>query len=325
MNTETKIKTVQTRHSEEIILAKSPEEMFGKYAAENINHVWQEDFVDDTVGEVVQIERKQLLFERGTYFDNRNIDSVRFHFDAGEITEALVSNQCRIGNEIDHWGLQAYKVKVSINGKNNVIVCQARSLTMAHAIVKDWCELHLDKSFLIVSITELSTGTILNAALKKRDEVAENSAEVSAEASEISERAEEVAEEPLPSLEEETPDPNDEVDLVGEELEKEAAEAAASKKSSSGYYEVQLEIHYQYKDRDLKHTDIKGFLVEAKDADAARDVCFGYIDMTREDNETVEEIRIISASPFSCYKVIEREFTAAYIDAERNEEKKSNE
>lgn len=49
--------------------------------------------------------------------------------------------------------------------------------------------------------------------------------------------------------------------------------------------------------------------------------------MTREDNETVEEIRIISASPFSCYKVIEREFTAAYIDAERNaeEQKKSNE
>lgn len=151
---------------------------------------------------------------------------------------------------------------------------------------------------------------------------AENSAEVSAEASEISEKAEEVAEEPLPSLEEETPDPNDEVDLGGEELE-----AAASKKSSSGYYEVQLEIHYQYNDRDLKHTDIKSFLVEAKDADAARDACFGYIDMTREDNESVEEIRIISASPFSCYKVIEREFTAAYIDAERNaaEQKKSNE
>ena len=74
---------------------------------------------------------------------------------------------------------------------------------------------------------------------------------------------------------------------------------------------------------------IKGVLtaVEAKDADAARDACFGYIDMTREDNESVEEIRIISASPFSCYKVIEREFTAAYIDAERNaeEQKKSNE
>lgn len=302
MKTENQIKTVQTRHNEVLLLAKTPEDMFGKYAAENIYHVWNEDFKDQDSGEIVSVERKQLLFERGTYFDNRNIDTVRFHFDAGELTEALVSNQCRIGNEIDHWGLQAYKVKVSINGKNNVIVCQARSLTMAHEIVKDWCELHLEKSFLIVSITELSTGIILNAALKKREEVAE---------------------EPLPTLEEEAaPDPNDDVDLGGEELE-----AAASKKSSSGYYEVQLEIHYQYNDRDLKHTDIKSFLVEAKDADAARDACFGYIDMTREDNETVEEIRIISASPFSCYKVIEREFTAAYIDAERNaeEQKKSNE
>lgn len=302
MKTENQIKTVQTRHNEVLLLAKTPEDMFGMYAAENIYHVWNEDFKDQDSGEIVSVERKQLLFERGTYFDNRNIDTVRFHFDAGELTEALVSNQCRIGNEIDHWGLQAYKVKVSINGKNNVFVCQARSLTMAHEIVKDWCELHLEKPFLIVSITELSTGIILNAALKKREEVAE---------------------EPLPSLEEEAaPDPNDDVDLGGEELE-----AAASKKSSSGYYEVQLEIHYQYNDRDLKHTDIKSFLVEAKDADAARDACFGYIDMTREDNETVEEIRIISASPFSCYKVIEREFTAAYIDAERNaeEQKKSNE
>lgn len=323
MKTENQIKTVQTRHNEVLLLAKTPEDMFGMYAAENIYHVWNEDFKDQDSGEIVSVERKQLLFERGTYFDNRNIDTVRFHFDAGELTEALVSNQCRIGNEIDHWGLQAYKVKVSINGKNNVFVCQARSLTMAHEIVKDWCELHLEKPFLIVSITELSTGIILNAALKKREEVAENSAEVSTEASEISEKAEEVAEEPLPSLEEEAaPDPNDDVDLGGEELE-----AAASKKSSSGYYEVQLEIHYQYNDRDLKHTDIKSFLVEAKDADAARDACFGYIDMTREDNESVEEIRIISASPFSCYKVIEREFTAAYIDAERNaaEQKKSNE
>ena len=318
MKTENQIKTVQTRHNEVLLLAKTPEDMFGMYAAENIYHVWNEDFKDQDSGEIVSVERKQLLFERGTYFDNRNIDTVRFHFDAGELTEALVSNQCRIGNEIDHWGLQAYKVKVSINGKNNVFVCQARSLTMAHEIVKDWCELHLEKPFLIVSITELSTGIILNAALKKREEVAEN-AEESAEA----DASAEAAEEPLPSLEEETaPDPNDDVDLGGEELE-----AAASKKSSSGYYEVQLEIHYQYNDRDLKHTDIKSFLVEAKDADAARDACFGYIDMTRGDNETVEEIRIISASPFSCYKVIEREFTAAYIDAERNaeEQKKSNE
>ena len=324
MNTETKIKTVQTRHNEEIILATTPEEMFGKYAAENINHVWKEDFVDEDKGEVVTMERKQLIFERGTYFDNRNIDSVRFHFEAGEFSQALVSNQCRIGNEIDHWGLQTYKVKVSINGKNNVIVCQARSLTMAHAIVKDWCELHLDKAFLIVSIAELSTGTILNAALKKREDASANeSAEDSAEAQNAEAAAEE---EQLPTLEEEAAsDPNDDGDIFGgEELEKEA-EAASSKKSSSGYYEVQLEIHYQYKDRDLKHSAVKGFLVEAKDADAARDVCFGYIDMTREDNETVEEIRIISASPFSCYKVIEREFTAAYIDAERNETQKSNE
>ena len=64
---------------------------------------------------------------------------------------------------------------------------------------------------------------------------------------------------------------------------------------------------------------MKGFLVQADDADAARDACFGYIDLNRSDDDTVEEIRIVSATPFNCFKVIEREFTAAYIDAEKNE------
>lgn len=312
MKTETRIKTVQTRHNETKLLAKTPEEMFGKYAAENINHVWQEDFVDDTVGEVVQIERKQLLFERGTYFDNRNIDSVRFYFDAGELSEALVSDQCRIGNEIEHYGLQAYKVKVSINGKNNVFVCQARSLTMAQEIIKDWCELHLESSFLIVSVAELSTGIILNAVLKKRDE---------ASAEENTEAGAEVAEEPLPALDGDSDD-ND-IEFADEEDVDIEPEKTASK-SSSDYYEVQLEIHFRQKDGELKHTDVKGFLVEAKDADAARDACFGYIDMTRSDTDIIEEIRIISASPFNCYKVIEREFTAAYIDAEADKSNQSN-
>ena len=92
MKTENQIKTVQTRHNEVLLLAKTPEDMFGMYAAENIYHVWNEDFKDQDSGEIVSVERKQLLFERGTYFDNRNIDTVRFHFDAGELTEALVSN-----------------------------------------------------------------------------------------------------------------------------------------------------------------------------------------------------------------------------------------
>ena len=80
-----------------------------------------------------------------------------------------------------------------------------------------------------------------------------------------------------------------------------------------------LNIRYRETKTDSVHTDMKGFLVQADDADAARDACSGYIDLNRSDDDTVEEIRIVSATSFNCFKVIEREFTAAYIDAEKNE------
>lgn len=307
MNTETRIKEVQTRHNENRFTAMTPEDMFGHYAAENIYHTWNEDFKDQDSGEIVTVERKQLLFEKGTYFDNRNIDKVRFCYDAGEFSSAVVTNQCRLGTESEHWGLQAYKVKVSVDGKNRIIVCQARSLTMAHEIVRDWCELHLDKVFLIMAVSELSTGIILNAVLKKRGEEASESAEAAAE---------ELTEEPLPldvEEDQQAPAEEDGNNFAGSEDEDKA------KKKSSGYYEVLLNIRYRETKTDSVHTDMKGFLVQADDADAARDACFGYIDLNRSDDDTVEEIRIVSATPFNCFKVIEREFTAAYIDAEKNE------
>lgn len=216
-----------------------------------------------------------------------------------------MSDQCRIGREVERYGLQAYKVKFSVNGKNHVIVCQARSLTMAHEIVQDWCELHLDKTFIIMAVSELSTGIILNAVLKKREEA---SAEQSAEA----------AEEPLP---EEAPAEDNGDDI--EEADTGADDKPKSASKVSGYYEVQLEIKFKSSKKDFQRSDIKGFLVQAKDADAARDACFGYIDLTRNDDEAVEEIRIISAAPFNYYKVIEREFTATYIAAEKSNQQNS--
>lgn len=296
MKTESsRIKEVQSKHNENRFTATTPEEMFGHYAAEDINQVWTEDYADEETGTVVPVERHQLVFEKGTFFDNRNIDTVRFHFESGAISSALVSDQCRIGREVEHYGLQAYKVKVSVNGKNHVIVCQARSLTMAHEIVQDWCELHLDKTFIIMAVSELSTGIILDTVLKKREEA---SAEQSAEAAEYN------------------GDDIEEADTGADDKPKSASKV-------SGYYEVLLEIKFKSSKKDFQRSDIKGFLVQAKDADSARDACFGYIDLMRSYDEAVEEIRIIGAAPFNRYKVIEREFTATYIAAEKSNQQNS--
>ena len=58
MNTETRIKEVQTRHNENRFTAMTPEDMFGHYAAENIYHTWNEDFKDQDSGEIETVERK---------------------------------------------------------------------------------------------------------------------------------------------------------------------------------------------------------------------------------------------------------------------------
>ena len=70
---------IQTRKDEVRFKTSDIRRIIGKYLAANVLRTWNEDFVDDDTGEVVTIERNEILFERGKYIDNDLATEIIFY------------------------------------------------------------------------------------------------------------------------------------------------------------------------------------------------------------------------------------------------------
>lgn len=55
---------IQTRKDEVRFKTSDIRRIIGKYLAANVLRTWNEDFVDDDTGEVVTIERNEILLDR---------------------------------------------------------------------------------------------------------------------------------------------------------------------------------------------------------------------------------------------------------------------
>lgn len=62
-------KEIQTKKNEIRFTTTDPQEMVGKYLAANVVRTWKEDFEDESTGEVIDIERTEILFNKGTFLD----------------------------------------------------------------------------------------------------------------------------------------------------------------------------------------------------------------------------------------------------------------
>ena len=92
---------IQTRKDEIRFFTNKPEEMLGKYLAKRLLRTWQEDFVDNDTGEVVSIDRNEIIADRGQLITGDLLAVIRFHLQSGDISEVEVSNQKREGISLD--------------------------------------------------------------------------------------------------------------------------------------------------------------------------------------------------------------------------------
>lgn len=90
---------IQTRKDEVRFKTSDIRRIIGKYLATNVLRTWNEDFVDDDTGEVVTIERNEILFERGKYIDNDLATEINFYLQSEDVKEVEVSNQRRLAYE----------------------------------------------------------------------------------------------------------------------------------------------------------------------------------------------------------------------------------
>jgi DNA-directed RNA polymerase subunit beta len=60
----------------EIKVSKQDKKYIGRKLAARVLNTWHEDFVDEDTGEVVSIERNEIILDRDTIIDKDNVEEI---------------------------------------------------------------------------------------------------------------------------------------------------------------------------------------------------------------------------------------------------------
>lgn len=158
----------ETRKTELRYVTSDPKKMLNMYLAKRVLKTWTEDFVDESTGKVVSIERNEVLFERGTLIDQDVLTQIRFCMEADGIKEVEVSNQKRMAFENENKCLYPYIAQAQIGDKKYKFLLYATGLDNVIAILKDYIELNYQSGFTLTMAKEFDSCIILTDNLKER-------------------------------------------------------------------------------------------------------------------------------------------------------------
>lgn len=153
--------SIQSRKTEIRYATSEPSRMLGKWVARRVLKKWTEDVPDPTDGSITEIERTELLIERGTYIDQDVLCSIKFWQSEGSVTDVWVSNQHRPGLPIPNNSFFPYKASARIGGKKQSFLLYATSVANALTILTDYIELNCQGGFEITDIKVMDYCMIL--------------------------------------------------------------------------------------------------------------------------------------------------------------------
>lgn len=159
---------IKTRMSEVRYTTSDPKKMLNKYLVNNLYRTWTEDFLDEDTGQVIPIERNEILFDKGTIVDQDILAKIRFFIQEGSIKEVEVSNQKRLSYEVKNDYLYPYTAQVQVKDKKYKFLFYAKSVENAVLILKDYVELNFNGSFNIIMVKEFDTCIIIIDTLKTK-------------------------------------------------------------------------------------------------------------------------------------------------------------
>ena len=129
-----------TRFDEVRLRVSDPRQMLGKTLAEDVCRKWKEDFVDQSTGKVIPVERNEFILKRGTQLSNEDVSKIQFHIQSGDIKDVLVSNQYRSGQYSMELGPFYYEVNISSSDGKSRILTYAQGIPMALQMAIDYAE-----------------------------------------------------------------------------------------------------------------------------------------------------------------------------------------
>lgn len=145
------------RKDENVIVVKSTEELQSlnkkeyKYPAQNIYRTWKEDFADEDTGEIITMNRSELLFGKGEAITSDDFTKLLFYLQCGEVEEIRMSNVQRLATMVsDGFGL--WLVKAIGDKQKPKMLLRATSALTAYECAKDFIELNYRGKFFISGI-----------------------------------------------------------------------------------------------------------------------------------------------------------------------------
>lgn len=148
------IPSLETKFHEEVFKTSDLKVMKGMFLAERLLRTWNEDFADEDTGEVVSIERNELLFDRGTFLSNDIISEINFYLQSKDVNEVLISNQQRSGFTAKGY-TSVWSATVKLRNKKYTYLLYANSMDLAIKIITDYLEQEVIGGFVLHAVKEL--------------------------------------------------------------------------------------------------------------------------------------------------------------------------
>lgn len=162
------MQSVETKKNEVREITSDIRQMKGKYLVYDLKRSWKEDFVDEGSGEVVSIERKELIYERGTLLQAEELSRIQFFMSEGSISEVEVSNQKRMSYEFKNRHIYPYMAQVDVEDKKRKFLMLASSVDNALEIVKDFVELNYIGRYQVSMVKEYENHIIIVDTMLKK-------------------------------------------------------------------------------------------------------------------------------------------------------------
>lgn len=162
------MKSVETKKNEVREITSDISRMKGKYLVYDLKRSWREDFLDEGSGEVVSIERKELIYERGTLLQAEELSRIQFFMNEGSISEVEVSNQKRMSYEFKNTYIYPYMAQVDVENKKKKFLMLASSVDNALEIVKDYVELNYTGRYQVSMVKEYENHIIIVDTMLKK-------------------------------------------------------------------------------------------------------------------------------------------------------------
>lgn len=281
---------IETRKTEKRYVTSDPKKMLNMYLAKRVLKTWEESFIDEDTGETVNIERNEVLFERGTLIDQDLLAQIRFSMEADGIKEVEVSSQKRLAFENENNCLYPYVAQAEIGEKKHKFLLYATGLENVCLILKDYIELNYQSSFTLTMAKEFDSCVILTDNLKER-KVDDDSLE------ELKDRY-----------------------LLGDSISEDSEEDEESKPDEKKFYQIETKITFDEEER------IQTFVVNTFNVDRAMMLITHYLknkedecekqakEKGHEFNKREIHAAIESAKPIPVGRFIPKEFSMAYMD-----------